>query len=68
MVYTAYTKEEYDNASEKHKRKVVGIEECGEVLQLPLCPECGSEMMSVEEDYLSCITCGAIRLRRILKK
>lgn len=68
MVYTAYSKEEYDKATPQHKKLVVGIEDCGEILQLPLCPECGSEMMEIESQYLSCIVCGAIRNKRVLKQ
>ena len=67
MIYTAYTSKEYERESDKYKKKIIGIEECGEILQLPLCPECGSEMMEVESEYLSCITCGAIRRKRVIK-
>lgn len=68
MIYTAYSEEEYNNISTKYKKQVVGIVECGEILQIPLCPECGDEMMEVDGDYLSCMTCGAIRRKRVIKK
>lgn len=68
MIYTAYSAEEYKRASPKHQKKIVGVEECGEIIQVPLCPECGNEMMEVETIYLSCITCGAIRAKRVIKE
>ena len=67
MIYTAYTKDEYEALTKLYKSQVVGISDCGEVMQVPLCPECGSEMMEIDTEYLSCITCGCTRHKRILK-
>lgn len=68
MVYTAYTKEEEETLPKFYKKKVVGVKEGKEILQVPLCPECGSSMMEVDEEYLSCVKCGAARKMRVLKE
>lgn len=65
MVYTSYTKEEWEALPEKYRKQVVGISDSGEVMQPPKCPECSSEMME-NQGYLSCIECGAIRRIRVL--
>lgn len=69
MVYTAYSEKEYEELPERYKSQVVGIKEDEEILQVPLCPICGEEMMDVEEmpGVLSCIGCGIYRRAREVK-
>ena len=66
MVYTAYTEKEYETLPRRYRKQVVGVSEEGEILQIPLCPECGGEMME-QEGYLSCTECSCLRKKRILK-
>lgn len=66
MKYTAYSEQEFKELPKKYKRIVVGIKENNEIIQVPLCPECGGEMME-QQKYLSCISCGCIRKLRVIK-
>ena len=70
MVYTAYKSSEYKELNSFYKKKVVGVSDGNEVLQVPKCPECGGDMFEVEgmTDYLSCVDCGCCRLKLILKE
>ena len=67
MVYTAYSEEEYKMLPKYYRNKVLGIEipPVG-VVQTPLCPDCGGEMME-DSGYLMCVSCGAIHSKRIIR-
>lgn len=66
MIYTAYTEDEYNNLPKKYRKDVLGISYKKDILQVPLCPECGGDMMEVDE-YLSCTVCGYINRKRVIK-
>lgn len=66
MRYTAYTSEEWENLPKKYKEQVLGVKHNNEIIQPPLCPECGGEMMEIE-GYLSCIDCGCCRSLRVIE-
>lgn len=66
MVYTAYSESEWETLPDRYRKEVVGIRESGEVMQVPLCPECGGECANIYDDYLSCVECGSIRKLRVL--
>lgn len=66
MIYTAYTEEQYNELPKKYRKEVLGISYKGDILQVPLCPECGGEMME-SEGYLSCTICGCICRKRVIK-
>ena len=66
MIYTAYSEEEYKNLPQKYKKRVLGVSYEGNILQVPLCPECGSNMMEVD-GFLSCVVCGRVSGKRIIR-
>ena len=67
MIYTAYSKEQYEELPKKYRNKVLGVSYEDNILQPPLCPECGGEMMP-EDGYLSCTVCCITLNKRIIKE
>ena len=67
MIYTSYKEEELKMLPKKYHNKVLGVKSDDYILQPPLCPICGAEMMTEGNEFLSCTECGELRNLRVLK-